>query len=40
MFPHQYPTTFFAHNSIFQTYVVLGVEIQNGKHENLWFETQ
>jgi hypothetical protein len=40
MFPRQYPTIFSIQNSISQTSVILGVEIQNGKHENLWFKTQ
>jgi len=40
MFPHQYYIGFFIQNQIYQTHVVLSVEIQHGKHENLWFETQ
>jgi hypothetical protein len=40
MFPHQCPTIFFIPNPISQTFVILGAEIKNGKHENILFETQ
>ncbi len=33
LFFHQHPSVFFTQNLIFQTFVVLSVEIQNGKHE-------
>ncbi len=33
LFLHQHPIAFFIQNLISQTFVVLRVEIQNGKHE-------
>ncbi len=40
MFPHQYPTTFFILNSIFQTSIILSVETKMENMKNMWFETQ
>jgi hypothetical protein len=40
MFPHQYLAIFFIQNLISQTSIILGAEIKNGEHENLFFETQ
>jgi hypothetical protein len=35
LFLHQHPNVFFTQNLTSQTFVVLSVEIQNGKHEKL-----